>query len=139
MSRVPCSLAVRLKPMMCTACELSPHTVSAEEVRNDVAHHVAASVKEDVAHVKGAGAVAIWGPDVLIVYGDKLVPYVMRALQELKDIGGEFGLLDPTVVEPVDLEEAIKDCIAQGANVERYMDGAQDVPVERYGSTPSMN
>lgn len=139
MSRVPCSLAVRLKPMTCTACVLSPHTISAEEVRDDVAHHVAASVKEDVARLKGAGAVALWGPDVLIVYGDKLTPYVMRALQELKDIGGEFELLDPAVVEPADLEEAIKDCIAQGANVERHMDGTQDVPSERYGSTPSMN
>ncbi len=140
MSTVPCSLAVRFKPMTCTACELSPHTVGAEEVRDDTAHYIAEQVKGAISKLQGQGAVALAGTDILLVFGDKLLPYVDTALAKLESLGGVFELIDPTVFKPADIEGAVKEALACGAISQRpEIDGYQDEPVQGYGTAPSMN
>lgn len=106
MPSIPCVRVIRFNPMACTECK-EPHSVSAEIVRNDVAHLIEKYLKTTPLNTTTGGAIAVYSTDVLIVYGYSLTTVVERVLAKLTEQGGSYRDLSTASVPPCDIDKEI--------------------------------
>lgn len=122
MPSIPCTRAIRFYDMPCPSCEV-PHSVSAEEVRNDVIYQIKAYIRTTPPMNKAeGGAIAGYGPDIMLVYGGRMHAIVERMLAELVKHGWRYQDLSIVGVPPCDTDEAREEmterAMAEGKTIE---------------------